>query len=90
MFISVASDHRIVTANIQLKLRANTKKYSRIKSYDWSNLKNNVNIRNKGILVVKTRCEALQNNEERNNISQQQHTPTGKLHAKNHLLNIYY
>ena len=33
-FISVASDHRIVTANIQLSLRANTNKSSRIKPYD--------------------------------------------------------
>ena len=29
-FISVASDHRIVTSNIQLSLRANKNKYSRI------------------------------------------------------------
>ena len=37
-FISVASDHRIVTANIQLLLRANKNKCSRIKPYEWSNL----------------------------------------------------
>ena len=62
-FITVASDHRIVTANIQLSLRANTNKSSRIKPYDW-NLKNNVDIRNKFIIEVKNRLKALQNDEE--------------------------
>ena len=63
-FISVASDHRVVTANIQISLRANTDKSSRIKPYDWSNLKNNAYIRNKFIIEVKNRFEALQNDEE--------------------------
>ena len=63
-FISVASDHRIVTANIQLALRANKNKSSRIKPYDWSNLNNKADIRNKFIIEVKNRFEALQNDEE--------------------------
>ena len=62
-FISVASDHRIVTANIQLSLRANKNKSSRIKPYDWSNLKNIADIRNKFIIEVKNRFEDLQNDE---------------------------
>ena len=63
-FISVASDHRIVTYNIQLTLRANTDEYNRITSYNWSNLKNNADIRNKFMIEVKNRFDALQNNEE--------------------------
>ena len=63
-FISVASDHRIVISNIQLSLRANKNKSSRIKPYDWINLKNNADIRNKFIIEVKNRFEALQNDED--------------------------
>ena len=87
-FISVASDHRIVTANIQLSLRANKNKSCRIKPYDWSNLKNNADIRNKFIIEVKNRFEALQNDEE--TISTNTATNTLKLPVKNHLLNIYH
>ena len=37
-FVSVASDHRIVSAQIRLTLRANKKTNN--KPYDWSSLKN--------------------------------------------------
>ena len=45
-FVSIASDHRIVTANIQLTLRSSQKK-KKEKSihYDWSLLNSNTNLR---------------------------------------------
>ena len=38
-FISVKSDHRIVSVNIRLRLIANNLKSSKIKLYDWARLK---------------------------------------------------
>ena len=35
-FASIASDHRIVSAQIKLSLRANKKKTSKNKPYEWS------------------------------------------------------
>ena len=37
--ISIVSDYRIISANIRLSLRANNKKYNKIKYYDWARLK---------------------------------------------------
>ena len=38
-YVSIASDHHILSANIRLNLRANNKKSSKIKQYDWIRLK---------------------------------------------------
>ena len=59
-FVSVASDHRIVSAKICLSLRANKKKSSNTTPYDWTNLKNNPNVRNTFITRVRNRFAALQ------------------------------
>ena len=37
-FISLASDHHIISADIRLCLRANTKKLCNNKPYDWTRL----------------------------------------------------
>ena len=57
---SVASDHRIVSAKICLSLRANKKKSSNMTPYDWTNLKNNPDVRNTFITRVRNRFAALQ------------------------------
>ena len=51
-FISVSSDHRIITARFRLTPRANKNKTSIIKPYDWTHLKDNVEIRNDFITEV--------------------------------------
>ena len=60
-FASIASDHRIVSAQIKLSLRVNKKKTSKNKTYDWSCLKNNTEIRKSFITKVKNRFEILLN-----------------------------
>ena len=57
--ISVTSDHRIISVNIRLILRANNKKYSKIKHYDWARLKTDTETRYTFITKVKTKYEAL-------------------------------
>ena len=59
-FVSVASDHRVVSTQIRLSLRANKKKNSNISPYDWTHLKDNSEIRNTFITRVKNRFAALQ------------------------------
>ena len=59
-FVSVASDHRVVSTQIRLSLRANKKKNSNISPYDWTHLKDNSEIRNTFITRVKNRFVALQ------------------------------
>ena len=59
-FVSVASDHRVVSTQIRLSLRANKKKNSNISLYDWTHLKDNPEIRNTFITRVKNRFAALQ------------------------------
>ena len=54
-FISVAFDHRIISVNIRLSLRANNKKYSKIKHYDWSRLKTYVETLDPFITKVKNK-----------------------------------
>ena len=51
-FISIASDHRILTTKIKLSLRANKKKCSKNKPYDWSRLKYDRELRNSFILCT--------------------------------------
>ena len=48
-FEGVSTDHRIVTAKIQLSLRKNAKRTETTKHYDWT-LSNNRNIRDKYVL----------------------------------------
>ena len=43
-FISLASDHRIISAEILLCLRANKKKLCNNKPYDWTKHKQYINI----------------------------------------------
>ena len=57
--ISVAFDHRIISLNIRLIIRANNKKSSKIKHYDWARLKTNTETRYTFITQVKTKFEAL-------------------------------
>ena len=59
-FVSVGSDHRIVSAKFRLSLRANKKKSSRNPPYDWSYLKKNIETRNNFVIKVKNRFAALQ------------------------------
>ena len=58
-FISLASDHRIVSANIKLILRKNIKKVSKTKLYDWSTLKYDTKIKKHSITEVENRYSAL-------------------------------
>ena len=58
-FISLASDHRIVSANIKLSFRKNIKKESKTKLYDWSSLKYDAKIKKTFITEVKNRYSAL-------------------------------
>ena len=60
-FASIASDHRIVSAQIKLSLRENKKKTSKNKPYEWSCLKKNTEIRKSFITNVKNRFEILLN-----------------------------
>ena len=60
-FASIASDHRIVSAQIKLSLRANKKKTSKNKPYEWSCLKKNTEIRKSFITKIKNRFEILLN-----------------------------
>ena len=62
-FEGVSSDHRIVTAKIQLSLRRNTKRTATTKHYDWA-LLNNRDIRDKYILELSNRFETLQKTEK--------------------------
>ncbi|CAH3033812.1 unnamed protein product [Pocillopora meandrina] len=45
-FVSVASDHRVVSTQIRPSLRENKKKNSNTSPYDWTHLKDNPEIRN--------------------------------------------
>lgn len=59
-FVSVASDHHVISTKIRLKLRANKKKNSNTSPYDWTHLKDNPEIRNTFITRVKNKFAALQ------------------------------
>ena len=66
-FITVGSDHRIVSAKIRLSLRANKKKSSSNPPYDWSYLKKNTEVGNNFVISVKNRFAALQEANATNN-----------------------
>ncbi|XP_068748924.1 uncharacterized protein [Montipora capricornis] len=59
-FVSVSSDHRIVSAQIRLTLRANKKKPNSITCYDWSVLKNDANVAASFVTTVNNRFAILQ------------------------------
>ena len=59
-FVSVSSDHRIVSAQIRLTLRANKKKSNSITCYDWSVLKNDANVAASFVTTVNNRFAILQ------------------------------
>ena len=63
-FEDVSSDHRIVTAKIQLSLRKNATRTVTTKHYDWA-LLNNRDIRDKYVLELRNRFEALQEETEK-------------------------
>ena len=63
-FISLSSDHRIVTAQISLTLRANKKKSSAIPSYNWTTLKNDPDITSSFVTTLSNRFSILQNLQE--------------------------
>ena len=63
-FEGVSSDHRIVTAKIQLSIRKNAKRTTTIKHYDCA-LLNNRDIRDKYVLELRNRFETLQEKTEK-------------------------
>ena len=68
-FNSISSDHRIITADIKLSLRDNTKKNSKFKPYDWTRLTHDTEIRNAFIITVKNRFLSLQNSDAETTLS---------------------
>ena len=60
-FINVATDHRIVSAHIRLRLRANNTRKSNRKKFELSELRNNSALRSSFVIKVQNRFEALQN-----------------------------
>ena len=62
-FEGVSSDHRIVTAKIQLSLRKNAKRTATTKHYDWA-LLNNRDIRDKFVLELRNRFETQEKTEK--------------------------
>ena len=67
-FVSLASDHRIVSAKLCLSLRSNKIKSSKDSLYDWSCLKHNSEVRNEFVISTRNRFEALQQNEDSNTL----------------------
>ena len=63
-FISVASDHRIISAKICLCLRANKKKLCQHKPFNWSTLKDDSDVRKSFITEVKNGYTVLQETEQ--------------------------
>ena len=63
-FISVASDHRIISAKICLCLRANKKKLCQNKPFNWSTLKDDSDVRKSFITEVKNGYTVLQESEQ--------------------------
>ena len=65
-FVSLASDRRIVSANLCLSLRSNKIKSTKDSLYNWSFLKLNSEVRDEFVISTRNRFEALQQNEESN------------------------
>ena len=63
-FEGVSTDHRIVTAKLQLSLRKNAKRTATTKHYDWA-LLNNRDIRDKYVLELRNRYETLRERTEK-------------------------
>ena len=59
-FITVGSDHRIVTAKVRLTLRANKKKSASTTRHDWTYLKHDNEISKQFFVSLKNRYAALQ------------------------------
>ena len=59
-FVSAASDHRIVSTQIRLSLRANKKISSNVAPYDWSTLKINPKIHETFVIQLNNRFASLQ------------------------------
>ena len=64
-FEGVSSDHRIVTAKIRSSLRKKATWTAATKHYDWAQLNNNRDIRDKYVLELRNRFEALQEKTEK-------------------------
>ena len=62
-FEGVSSDHRIVTAKIRLSLRRDATRTATTKQYDWA-LLNNRDIRDKYVLTLRNKFDALQEKTE--------------------------
>ena len=62
-FVGVSSDHRIVTAKIRLSLRKNVTQTTTTIHYDWA-LLNNKDIRDRYVLVLRNKFDALQEKTE--------------------------
>ncbi|XP_072016984.1 uncharacterized protein [Amphiura filiformis] len=58
-FASTGSDHRIVTANIRLSLRANNKSPSKRVKYDWAKLATDPELQDRYTLEIKNRYSVL-------------------------------
>ena len=63
-FEGVSSDHRIVTAKIQLSLRKNATRTATTKHYDWA-LLNDRDIRDRYVVELRNRFETLQEKTEK-------------------------
>ena len=62
-FEGVSSDYRIVTAKVRLSLRRNATRTATTKHYDWA-LLNNKDIRDKYVLALRNKFDALQEKTE--------------------------
>ena len=63
-FVDMSSYHRIVTAKIRLSLRKNATRITTTIPYDWA-LLNNKDIRDKYLIVLRNKFDALQKTETR-------------------------
>ena len=59
-FISVESDHRIVSPKVRLSLQANKKKSGQVVPYDWNVLRTNLDICNNFVIQLSNRFKDLQ------------------------------
>ena len=62
-FIGVTSNHRIVSAKIRLSQRKNAARTMTTIHYDWA-LLNNKDIRDKYVMALRNKCDALQEKTE--------------------------
>ena len=62
----ICSDHKIITTDIKLRLRANKKKITANKSYNWTLLKQNEEIRRAFTKTLINHFSSLQNRDTEN------------------------